>query len=272
MAYCKVKQAEIYYEDIGEGKPIVMIHGFSPDHRLMKGCMEPIFTERDGWRRIYIDLPGMGRTKNYQDINSSDDMLKAVCEFIQSVIPDEDYIIVGESYGGYITRGIIKKDAERVQGAAFICPVILPNPEDRTVGAHHILKKDEAFLSKLSNEEAEDFSNHQVVLDEYNWSRYKDEVLSGCMVVDEKVLLKVKERYAFSFDVDQEDFLKPSLFLMGRQDSIVGYKDALDVMEKYPRGTFATLDVAGHNLQIEQSDLFSHLVHEWLDRVEGEKN
>lgn len=60
MPYCQVRQAEIYYEDIGEGKPILMIHGFSPDSRLMTGCMEPLFTNRTGYRRIYIDLPGMG--------------------------------------------------------------------------------------------------------------------------------------------------------------------------------------------------------------------
>ncbi|EKB46454.1 hypothetical protein B857_00664 [Solibacillus isronensis B3W22] len=49
MPYCKVRQAEIYYEEIGEGKPILMIHGFTPDQRLMSGCMEPIFTLREGW-------------------------------------------------------------------------------------------------------------------------------------------------------------------------------------------------------------------------------
>lgn len=49
MPYCKVRQAEIYYEEISEGKPILMIHGCTPDHRLMSGCMEPIFTlRRDG--------------------------------------------------------------------------------------------------------------------------------------------------------------------------------------------------------------------------------
>ncbi|EHL79209.1 hypothetical protein HMPREF1015_01412 [Bacillus smithii 7_3_47FAA] len=40
MTYCKVRQAEIYYEDLGEGKPIIMMHGYSPDHLLMSGCME----------------------------------------------------------------------------------------------------------------------------------------------------------------------------------------------------------------------------------------
>ncbi len=38
-----VKDVPIYYEIHGSGTPIVMIHGWSVDHRLMKGCMEPIF-------------------------------------------------------------------------------------------------------------------------------------------------------------------------------------------------------------------------------------
>ena len=58
---------------------------------------------------------------------------------------------------------------------------------------------------------------------------------------------------------------------MGRQDSIVGYRDAWEIIENYPRGSFVVLDKAGHNLQIEQEDLFNNLVLEWLDRVENEE-
>lgn len=268
MTYCKVKQAEIYYEDLGEGQPIIMIHGFSPDHRLMSGCMEPIFTKRKGWRRIYIDLPGMGLTKQYDEINSSNEMLNAVIEFIETVIPNQEYLIVGESYGGYLTRGLIEKHKERILGAAFICPVIIPSAENRIVENHKIIRTDENFIRNLSKEELEDFKHAQVVLDEYNWLRYNNEILSGCNIADEEFLNKVKNQYAFSFEVDQSDFNKPSLFLLGRQDSIVGYKDAFDIIDKYPRGTFAVLDIAGHNLQIEQPQLFSSLVNEWLDRVE----
>ncbi|MGF7050645.1 pimeloyl-ACP methyl ester carboxylesterase [Paenibacillus sp. DS2015] len=35
----RVRDVNIYYEDYGEGTPIVMIHGWGPDHRLMKGYM-----------------------------------------------------------------------------------------------------------------------------------------------------------------------------------------------------------------------------------------
>lgn len=269
MPYCKVKQAEIYYEDIGEGRPVVMIHGFSPDHRLMKGCMEPVFTDMGEWRRIYIDLPGMGATKQYEGIESSDDMLQAVLELIQKLIPAQQYLLVGESYGGYIARGIIKHQQELVGGVAFICPVILPDVEDRHLPEHQVIQADEAFLSSLSPEEADYFSSGHVVLDEYNWLRHKEEVLSGRLSSDEDFLMKVKEKYSFSFEVDQIPFDHPALFLLGRQDGVVGYKDAIDVMEMYPRGTFAVLDTAGHNLQIEQAEVFTRLMIEWLERVKN---
>ncbi|CEG29732.1 alpha/beta fold hydrolase [Bacillus sp. B-jedd] len=268
MAYCKVTQAEIYYEEIGNGTPIIMIHGYTPDHRLMRGCMEPIFAAKNGWQRIYIDLPGMGLTKKYNEISNSDEMLQAVLEFIQAIIPNQKYLIVGESYGGYIARGILEKNPEQVLGAAFICPVITPYPEDRRAEEHRIMKTDDEFIASLTINELEDFKSNQVVLDEYNWVRYNEEVLSGCKIADEKFLSKVKNKYGFTFKVDQSNFNKPSVFLLGKQDSSVGYKDALDIMNKYPRGTFAILDKAGHNLQIEQPQIFNSLINEWLDRVE----
>lgn len=269
MAYCKVSNAEIYYEEVGEGIPILMIHGFAPDHRLMSGCMEPVFTERNGFRRIYIDLPGMGLTKDYSEIGSSDEMLNAVLEFIEAVLQNQKFLIAGESYGGYIARGIIEKRKEQILGAAFICPVIIPNKEERTVDEHKIMSSDEQFIASLTNDELEDFKANQVILDEYNWVRYNEEVLNGCKIADENLLIKVMAKYEFSFKVDQVEFEKPSVFLLGRQDSVVGFKDALVIIDKYPRGTFTVLDTAGHNLQIEQPEIFNSLLHEWLDRIES---
>ncbi len=52
------------------------------------------------------------------------------------------------------------------------------------------------------------------------------------------------------------------------QNTLVGYRDAWEVIENYPRGTYAVLDRAGHHLQIEQPALFHSLVNEWPDRVE----
>ena len=48
---------------------------------------------------------------------------------------------------------------------------------------------------------------------------------------------------------------------------MVGYRQAWDILENYPRATFAVLDRAGHCLEIEQEVLFHALAGEWLDRV-----
>lgn len=267
MPFCKVTNANIYYEAIGEGKPIIMLHGFSPDHRLMKGCMEPIFNDGEGWRRIYIDLPGMGKTTDYENIHNSDEMLEAVLEFINTFVPNQPYVIVGESYGGYLTRGIMQTQKDRILGAAFICPMLIPEKQDRTVPTHSIVAADQQFLTTLTKQEVDDFSAHQVVLDEYNWRRYTNEVLAGCQIADENFLDRIQQSYGFSFPLVDMTFHQPSLFLVGKQDSVVGFQDALAMLELFPRATFSILDRAGHNLQIEQADLFQALVSEWLDRV-----
>ena len=78
------------------------------------------------------------------------------------------------------------------------------------------------------------------------------------------------ENYAFTFDIDvlPKPFPAPTLIVTGRQDSMVGYRDAWEILDNYPRGTFAVLDRSGHFLGIEQEDLFHALASEWLDRVE----
>ncbi|WP_088068687.1 alpha/beta fold hydrolase [Gottfriedia luciferensis] len=267
MPFCTLKNSEINYEIKGEGQPIVMIHGFTPDSRLMQGCMEPIFTNRNGYKRIYFDLPGMGKTKGSSEINTTDDMLKTVLEFLDAIIPGQSFLLVGESYGGYLARGIIANRSEKVEGVAFICPVIIPEYEQRTLPEHTVVKEDFIFMNQLTEIEKTDFRTNNVVLNEKTWVRYKNEIESGCSIADQDFLSKIRRNYGFSFKIDSRKFNAPSLFLLGLQDSVVGFKDAFKLLENFPGATFTVLDQAGHNLQIEQEKLFNSHINEWLDRV-----
>ena len=66
---------------------------------------------------------------------------------------------------------------------------------------------------------------------------------------------------------EQAPYRRPTLLVTGRQDSTVGYARAWELLEQYPRATFAVLDRAGHALPHEQPELLRALVTEWLDRV-----
>jgi len=148
--------------------------------------------------------------------------------------------------------------------------MIIAEHAKRSVPPHVALVNDPALLSSLEPSEREEFESFAVVQSQRIWERTRDEVIAGVSVADEDFLSKLQAHgYPFSFDVDTASpFEKPTLILVGRQDASVGYRDAWEIFGNYPRGTFAVLDRAGHNLQIEQETLFSALVNEWLDRVE----
>lgn len=267
---CIIKNLEINYEIFGDGKPVFMIHGYYTDHRLMTGCFEPLFKGSNDFKRIYIDLPGMGETKSADWITNSDVMLDIVIDFINNVIHDENFLIAGDSYGGYLSRGVVYRMADKVDGLLLLCPCIIADAKKRNRPAHIVLKKDSDLLQQLSPSDAEEFSSIAVVQSENIWKRYEDEIYSGVKIADDKFLSNLQNNgYEFSFDVDKIDkkFHKPTLILLGRQDSSVGYKDAWSILDNYPRATFAVLDRAGHILELEQEKLFEALVHEWLFRV-----
>ncbi len=69
----------------------------------MSGCVEPIMDSLDNYRRIYIDLPGFGSSKVNPSIKNADDMLAFLTNFIKEVIKDESFLLVGQSYDGYLS-------------------------------------------------------------------------------------------------------------------------------------------------------------------------
>ena len=59
------------YVDKGEGTPFVCLHGWSLDLEFDQALYEPIFDQRDSFRRIYLDMPGHGKTPGPDWIKNS---------------------------------------------------------------------------------------------------------------------------------------------------------------------------------------------------------
>lgn len=270
---CDLGNIKVFYEERGEGIPIILLHGYYLDHRMMMSCMEPIFKNRPGYRRIYPDMPGMGRTKGEAWIKNSDDMLEVLLDFIIRVIPGQDFLIAGESYGGYQARGILNKLQEQVKGLLLLCACIVPKHAERDLPPSVVLFEDKTLQEGLEPWQGEALGS-AVVQSREMLERYQQDVFPVISLADESFLESVRNNgFAFGFEVDNlsKPFQPPVLILAGRQDSSVGYRDAWRILENFPRATFAVLDRAGHDLEIEQEILFTELVNEWLNRVEEYK-
>jgi pimeloyl-ACP methyl ester carboxylesterase len=254
----------VHYETIGQGKPFVMISGIPSDHRIIKSWMEPIFEKRPGWQRIYFDLPGTGQTSG-NGITTIDQVLDVVCDFIDAVIPNQRFTLLGLSAGGYLARGVVLRKAELIDGLCLLVPW-LSEHEDRELPSAVTLIKDAEAMSGLSPEDAERLAGLAAVQNQRVVDWYRDVVIPARQGLNRSSI----ENRLYSFDLEalSGPFDKPTLILTGRQDTHVGYRDGWDSLEKYPRATFAVLDRAGHALGVEQEGLFQALIHEWLDRVE----
>jgi pimeloyl-ACP methyl ester carboxylesterase len=261
---CQLDHLSVYYETAGQGKPFVTISGIPSDHRILKSWMEPIFQKRPGWQRIYFDLPGTGQTTG-QGITTIDQVLDVVCDFIDAVIPNQRFTLLGLSAGGYLARGVVTRKAEHMDGLCLLVPW-LSEHEDQELPSAVTLIRDAEAISGLSAEDAERLAGLAAVQNQRVVDWYRDVVIPARQGPNRPVI--ENRMYSFDLEASSQPFDKPTLILTGRQDTHVGYQDGWNILKKYPRGTFAVLDQAGHALGVEQESSFQALVHEWLDRVE----
>ena len=56
----------------------------------------------------------------------------------------------------------------------------------------------------------------------------------------------------------------PDTYHSRQMDTEVGYKDQFDLMRIYTNSTYCAVEKAGHNLQIEQPEIFESLLRSWL--------
>jgi len=261
---CDLGDFAIYYETYGSGRPIVMLPGRPSDHGIMERFMEPLFAQRDGWLRIYPDLPGTGRTPGLDRLATHNQMLNAVLAFIDKVIPGQRFVLAGYSYGGYMARGVVYHRAALIDGLMLCAPQVKADPEQAHLPPRTTLVEDPALEAELGP-----VANLVVVQTPTVVASVRD-VLAEVQIANHPFNDRLEVAAPFSFDVDTLPAPSscPTLIMTARQDHICGYRDAWDLLDNYPRATFAVLDRAGHLVVIEQDTLCHALMREWLDRVE----
>ena len=263
---CNLGDIAIFYETYGTGRPIVMLPGRPSDHRVMARFMEPLFTRRDGWMRLYPDLPGTGRTPALDRLATHDQMLDAVLAFIDTVIPGQRFVLAGLSYGGYLARGVVYRRAALIDGVLLCAPQVKADPAQAQLPPRTTLVEDPALVADLGPG-----AGLMVVQSPPVVEAVRD-MLAEIQIADHPFNDRLEEASPFSFNVDTPPapFGGPTLILTARQDHLCGYRDAWDLLDSYPRATFAVLDRAGHFVNIEQDGLCQAFIIWWHQNQEAE--
>lgn len=215
-----------------------------------------------------MDLPGHGGSPGADWIHSNDDMADAVGDFLEAVLAGQRFALAGQSYGGYIARAVAHRFAERMLGLMLWVPAQYPR-ETRHPPPRTVLHEDPAATSCLSSEDEQQYGRLLVIQGSEGVTAIQELIVPATKHADQAFLGPVTGS-KFSFDPEETPFPHPTLIVCGRQDMLVGYRDALELIERYPRATVAILDYAGHFLGMtEENQVFRMLVADWLRRMEA---
>jgi pimeloyl-ACP methyl ester carboxylesterase len=269
------------FESYGRGIPILFIHGWELSGTYEATEWEPMFYRLDPnqkrYRRIYIDLPGMGNSPADETIIDLQSMLAYVVAFIDLHISPAKFLLVGTSLGGYLARALATRFGDQVRGVLLKVPLIEPNNEKRDVDiASPIVRDEEAITALIPAAQLPDLGGEVLIQTPAYISKLlaKFAIANASMIKNNNAVLEAirnnPKRYSLPLleSGGEVKFDKPALILTGRHDDVVGYRDAMRLLEVYTRASFVVLDRGTHLLPVDEGGLVEGLVGDWLRRVE----
>lgn len=95
MKEINIKGLEVKYEKVGEGTPLLLLHGWGAS-----SCSwEEVVKNLDGYEIIIPDLPGFGESDTPQQSWTIDDYLDFIEKFVDE-LNLKDFYLLGHSFGG----------------------------------------------------------------------------------------------------------------------------------------------------------------------------
>ena len=161
----------MYTRILGNGTPLLCIHGFPLDHRSLLP-LDRIFGLSGNWKRIYVDLPGMGKSSYLTGINGYSSVLDNIQKLIDEEIGSDEFAIFGYSFGGMLARALTYMNSEKVLGLGMLCPEIIANNSARNVPVRIPVITDKSFLASLDPAQRSVYTKTSIIETRENFEKF----------------------------------------------------------------------------------------------------
>lgn len=247
-----VDNININYEVHGEGKDVIVLHGWGADIRAIK----PVADALAGKFRVWlIDLPGFGQSDlppEDWDVYSYADFVKKFADILGIINP----ILIGHSFGGRLSiilaakklinpPKIILVDSAGIKprhGIDYYCKVY----------TYKLMKRIAALMGKLSKPLEEKIKGKFGSSDYKNANPLMRAVMVRVVNEDLTYLLK--------------DISCPTLLFWGEKDDATPLSDAKKMEKLIPDAGIVTATGCGHYSYIDNFPLFNAVSNKFLEK------
>lgn len=256
------KGRSLFYRSLGEGIPVVLLHGFAEDGEIWSSQVTYL---QQSCRLIIPDLPGSGRSELNDDVS-----IEAMAEAVNAVVAEEkitDLIIIGHSMGGYVTLAYAEKFPDLVKAFGLFHSTAYADSEDKKAtriknitfieshGSHEFLKQSIPGLFSSNFKDTHPEIVVQLI------DRYK--------TFDSRSLAAYHQ--AMIHRTDKTGVLKkstkPVLFIMGKHDNAVPFNDSLQLCHLPALSYIHILEQSGHMGMLEETQKSNQALQHFLSDI-----
>lgn len=264
MAVRRVREIELAYEDVGEGVPVVLLHGFPFNRTLWREQVEAL---RESHRVVTPDLRGHGETTATAGPATMEEMARDVTALLDE-LRIERAVLGGLSMGGYVALAFCRLFPRRVR--ALLLADTRPQADteetrrNREESARRALAEGmtviaDAMLPKL-------FAHTTHMQHPERVKRVREMILATKPEGAAAALRGMAARR------DQTNFLanilQPTLIIVGGEDQITPPQDS-EVMRREIRGSrLEIIEGAGHVSNLERPAEFNRALLRFLRDIQ----
>ncbi|WP_285960904.1 alpha/beta fold hydrolase [Pseudomonas tohonis] len=253
----------LHYLDVGEGEPVVFIHGSGPGasgHSNFKQN-HPVFAEA-GYRVIVPDLPGYGASDKPETVYSLDFFVAALRGLLDA-LEIRRCVLVGNSLGGAIAIQLALDEPKRVSRLVLMAPGGLMEKEQYYLQMEGIQKMGAAFANGELNDAAG--MRRLLGLQLFDPALISDETVEERVaVVQQQPRCVLSTMQVPNLTERLTELACPILGFWGMNDRFCPVSGAQTMMERCRAIRFVLLSECGHWVMVEHRALFNRTCLDFL--------
>ncbi len=243
------KEGRYNYIEVGEGQPIIVLHGLMGGLSNFDGVVD--FFSNKGYKVIIPELPVYSMSLLKTNVKS---FAKYLQEFIQFKGLD-DVILLGNSLGGHIGLYHTKHYPEKVKALVITGSSGL---YESAMGGGYTKRSDYEVIKKKAQDVFYDpkIATKEIVDEVYETVNDRNKLI--------KTLAIAKSAIRHNMAKDLPKIQTPTCIIWGKNDTVTPPEVAIEFNELLPDSDLFWIDKCGHAAMMEHPHRFNDILYKWL--------